>query len=345
MKIATSIMDNDGKVNQDAAMSAFFDRRMSDENTYRYSWNSLILCSHDDFPRLRNYRTFRFYSGKNALNGYYYECADPKGLILYVHGIGGNAFDWYSIGQNEWLRRGYNVFAIELTASGYSQGLGIPGLHQSALDVAAAVNFIKSNRELSGFPLFLFGHSWGGYGVSASLHFVSNVNAVAELSGFSTPLEEMIALPEAKLQGLSLGDSKPIEDALSARGGQYCNLSAVEAIKTSSVPVFAAHGGMDSTVPYKESSILNQVSNMANVTPMYLSDNDHVNIFLSKLACAYRAKAMDETSKWQQQYGRNLLKVDPSVRNQLASRIDRNACSEVNSLLFDAIDEFYQANR
>ena len=345
MKVASSIIENEGRVNHDTIMTAVFDRRMSDDKTFLSSWNSLVLCNHDDFPLLKHYQMHSFQSGKNTLYGYHYHQKKPKGLILYVHGIGGSAFDWYAIGQNEWVKRGYDVFAIELTASGFSKGFGIAGLHQSALDVAAAVEYIKSNRDLQGYPLFLFGHSWGGYGVSASLHFNQNINAVAELSGFATPAKEMMGFPEAKLNGISLGDPKPIEDALERRAGEVGNLSAVTAIQSYGVPVIAVHGGRDEVVPYKEASILNECQGFANVKPIYLADRDHVNVFFSDYACAMRAHAFELLKEPQKQYGKDLTNVNEEQRQAIASQIDRFACSETNVALFDEIDYFFQDHR
>ena len=345
LKIATTLLENNGKFNADVIFTAAFDHRLSSETSHKEKWEYVLALNHDDFPALAKYETVSFLSGNNNLKGYLYKADRPKGLILYVHGIGSNAFDWYAIGQNEWVLRGYCVFAIELTASGSSQGYGIPSLSQSALDVAAAVSYVQSRHDLKHLPLFLFGHSWGGYGVVAANHFAKGVKAVASLSGFACPVDEMIGLPEAKLAGIKLGDTKPLEEALIKRAGEYANLSAVEAIRSSKVPFFIAHGGEDHTVPYVQASILNKAKGLPNVTPMFFKNRDHVNIFLDAYSCQKRDEAMELTRKMQERYGNNFASFDEATKAEILQQFDRVGCSNVNKTLFDAIDAFYMAHR
>lgn len=154
------------------------------------------------------------------LRGYLYRNGLSKGLVLYVHGIKGQADDYYAIGEDYFVRKGYDVFAIDLTASGRSEGMGIDGLHQSALDVKAAYEYIRSRGDFEHCPIYFFGHSWGAYGVAASLNF-PNVRpcAIAAMSGFNTPLEEMLALPSSAL-GIPLDIGKEdLKAALKAREG------------------------------------------------------------------------------------------------------------------------------
>lgn len=344
LKIAQTIVENDGKPNENTIFSAVFDRRMSTSTSFFDTYPSLIMCSHRDFPALRQYETLSFQGYKNELKGYLYHpqgnCS--KGLILYVHGIGGSAFDWYAIGINEWVKRGYTVFAIELSASGSSGGYGIDGLHQSALDVASAVKFVQMHRVLGRFPLFLFGHSWGGYGVSASLALLQKKPcAVAELSGFATPLLEMLGLPEAKLSGMNLGNTEELERALYNRGGQFANLSAVDAIRDSHVGVFCAHGDKDETVPYKQASILYRAYNLSNVASCLCHGKDHVNIFFNEEACQHRARDLAIIQSYMKEYGKSLSKLPPEIRREIESKVDRFKNSQIDESLFEDIDRFF----
>ena len=86
-----------------------------------------------------------------------------SGLIVFSHGI----FD----GQLSYLpeiayfaRRGYKIFAFDNSGSHLSGGKSLRGLPQSAEDLDAALSFVTKTNTL---PLYLFGHSWGGYAVSA----------------------------------------------------------------------------------------------------------------------------------------------------------------------------------
>lgn len=342
LKVATSVVENEGKLDQNVIMSAFFDRRMSTDKSFFDSINSLVMNSSLDYPDLKDYRVHEFTSGKNTLKGYLFHPEGiSKGLILFVHGLGGSAFDWYAIPLQELLRRGFSIFAIELTASGSSGGFGIDGLHQSALDVSNAVNYIKSNSLLKDMPLFLFGHSWGGYGVSACLNFQHDIRAVVEISGFASPIDEMASLPEAKMGGANLVDRSMLLEALSKRAGEYADLSAVEAISSSDTPVFAIHGSQDQTVPYESASILYKAKSFSNVTPLLIAGKDHVSIFLSSKAIIERKRAYDYLSPYQKEFGKNLSKWPKETVEACRSAIHRNSCSELDATLFDKIEDFY----
>ena len=343
LKIATTLMENKGKVDQNVVMTAVFDRRMSDPTSYFDTFQSLYLCSHRDYPALHHCQTLSFPSGNNKLMGYLYRPTGiSKGLIIYVHGIGGSAFDWYAIGIAEWLRRDYTVLAIELTASGHSEGLGIPSLSQSAFDVAAAVNYVQSRVDLKGMPLFLFGHSWGGYGVTGALSLTKGVSACAELSGFASPLDEMMGLPAAKLGGVVPGDPKVLEDALIQRAGPNGNYSAITGLEKSGVPIFCVHGDKDAMVPYRKADIASKAKGLRNAVIRILRGRDHVDVFFSDASVSARQKALEKVNVYTKEYGKSLAKIPPAALEIIQKEFDRFACSEINMPLFDEIDAFFQ---
>ena len=340
--IADTVLNSNQGIDHNVVMEAMFGHRFSSEDSFSTSWNSLVYLQHKDFESLRYPSRHYFKSGENTLCGYLYRVDYAKGLIIYVHGMSGSAFDWYAIGQNEWLRRGYDVFAIELTASGNSEGNGIKSLSQSAFDVAEAVKYVQSVPTLSGLPLFLFGHSWGGYGVCGALSLISGVKAVASLSGFATPLLEMVAVPAAKVHGLPIIDPKPLEEALYKRAGENANLSAIESIRRSSVPVMAVHGGEDKVVPYQEASILYHGLGLSSLTPVYIENREHVNIFFSENACKTLINAFEIIKGYKQQYGKDFHRIPVEIKQRLEASINKEACSEINQQLFDEIDFFFQ---
>ena len=153
LEIANSVRNSGSKMDPSVALSAVFSRRMSDEESFASSIESKIYLSRKDFPLLSSREEFRFVSGKNRLAGYLYRAEGiAKGLVLYVHGIKGQADDNYAIWQNRFVASGYDVFAIDLTASGRSEGLGIDGLSQSAVDANNAFSFLTSCSDIPHEP-------------------------------------------------------------------------------------------------------------------------------------------------------------------------------------------------
>ena len=72
--------------------------------------------------------------------------------------------------------------------SGHSEGSGTRGLPQSALDLDAALDYIESDESLNSFPVFLMGHSWGGYAVTAVLNFDHEIAGSVSVAGYNDPM-------------------------------------------------------------------------------------------------------------------------------------------------------------
>lgn len=60
------------------------------------------------------------------------------------------------------------------------------------IDLDAALTYIKSNNRLINLPIMLYGHSWGGYAVTAILNGNHDISAVASISGFNSPSEFLL---------------------------------------------------------------------------------------------------------------------------------------------------------
>ena len=118
-----------------------------------------------------------FYSGENRLQAYVYGEENDKGLVVISHGMGGG-HEGYMSDICWFVDHGWRVFGFDNTGSCESEGESIVGLVQSALDLDAALTFIEGDTELSELDVFLYGHSWGGYGVAAVLNFDHDVTVV-----------------------------------------------------------------------------------------------------------------------------------------------------------------------
>ena len=102
-------------------------------------------------------------TGNTTLRGDLYAQSgiDPKGLIVVFHGYGMSHGDY--LPECEYFtRRGYLVLAFDGSGVGGSDGT-LRGLPQHVLDLQSCLRYIQSDPDLSGLPLLLYGHSWGGY--------------------------------------------------------------------------------------------------------------------------------------------------------------------------------------
>lgn len=343
LHIAEAVNNSNGHpVNADVALTAFFSHRFSDAEGYKSRLDYLMYLSREFIPELGRRGEATFYSGRNLLQGYrYYAKGTSKGLVVFVHGIMGCADDKYAIFQAEMLRRGYDVFAFDLTASGRSQGQEISGLQQSAYDVAAALDYLRSTGECPlGMPVFLFGHSWGGYGVAASLGLGARPTAVVSVSGFASPLKEMLGLPSSYFGGaVPLGEGE-LSEALRRRVGEHYDLSAYEGVRGSGVPTLLIHGDQDKTVPLEGVSLLHEAQGLPNVETILRQGYGHMDVFFDPRAVDYAKKVKEMGEELIARYGKSLESVPKEEIEGFERCFNRRLCSALDQGLFDSIDAF-----
>ncbi len=145
-----------------------------------------LMLHVEDFDGLEC-RDYSFPSDKGQLlAGYLYTNGDNQhGIVIIAHGFGGGGHNSYMDAADYFARNGYYVFAYDATAMDQSEGEGLGGVPQGVIDLDHAISFVESNNDIPDLPIVLFGHSWGGYCVSAVLTYHPEVKAVIECSGFN----------------------------------------------------------------------------------------------------------------------------------------------------------------
>lgn len=120
------------------------------------------------------------------LAGYLYSAGEKQhAIVVIAHGFGGGGHNSYMDVADYFARNGYYVFAYDATAMDKSEGDGLGGVPQGVIDLDHAISFVESNDDIPDLPIVLFGHSWGGYCVSAVLNYHPEVEAVIACSGFN----------------------------------------------------------------------------------------------------------------------------------------------------------------
>lgn len=149
--------------------------------------------SEDYFDMLKEEVSFVSNNGQ-TLRGYIYKKDNtytPKALIVFSHGYL-NTHNDYLNQINYFVQNNYMVLAYDNTGSGMSDGNNLIGLAQSPLDLDAALSFVESSNELKNYKVFLYGHSWGGYAVTAVLNYDHKVDGVVSRSGFNNSRDMLI---------------------------------------------------------------------------------------------------------------------------------------------------------
>jgi len=156
---------------------------------------------------------------------------------------------------------------------------------------------IKRSDEFADIPLYLFGHSLGGYAVAAVLGMGHDVQAVVTASGFDTA-EEQWQYSISKYTGVSYPVIKPFNSLfISMKYGEDKSLSAVDGINSTDVPVLVISAEDDSfyggTSPIyrRQAEITNP--NCTFILMVEENHNGHYDYFLTDEAVAYQKNAPD----------------------------------------------------
>lgn len=299
-----------------------------------------------DYSDTHTRENVQFTSGKNTLQGYIYGLenleAEPKGLLVFAHGIGSghesyiNFLMWFA-------DRGWVVFAYDATGSCTSEGDGTVGLVQSALDLDAALTYAEQDDRFDGLPVCLLGHSWGGFAVGGVQNFDHELTAACTLSGYAYPLEMLQHGAEETVGKPLAGVFRPFALGYNRlMFGQYAGLNAVDGINHAGIPVLIAHGELDTDVPYEGISILSKRDEITNPNAVFYTITgpyaNHNSYFSSDEANAYKKEFNAQGEALAEQYNGE---IPDDVREAAYASVDKPLINQVNEPLLGMIEDFY----
>ena len=216
------------------------------------SYEPLMLYV-DDFENLQR-TEYRFPSDKGQmLTGFLYSSGEgQKGIIVLAHGFGGGGHNSYMDCADFFAKNGYYVFAYDATGNDESEGDGVGGLPQGIADLDSAITFVEQNEafsRLGNLPIFLFGHSWGGYAVCSVLQFHPEVKAVVECSGFNRSCDLFEAQGKKEVD-VGIYAMMPFVKAYERlKFGKYATATAMDGFAASDAAVLVLHSADDNVVP------------------------------------------------------------------------------------------------
>lgn len=265
----------------------------------------------EKYPREELY----FDSGGNKLFACLYEPNEKSsGLIVLANGMN-CCIDRHLPEIMYFVDSGYSVFTFENTGVGHSDGSGTKGIAQARLDLCAAIEFVQEDSELSGLPLLLYGHSLGGYAVTAAMNDEDNICAVVCVAGFDSPNENM--LNHAKRYVGVLADIQYPFMCLQNYFlfGSKADDTAIDAINSTDIPVMLVGGNSDDvctddiSILGKAGSITNPNAVIVEITEEYRGE--HNSIWLSRESAKY------------------LYETDSPDDKSLANKLDENYMKSV----------------
>lgn len=287
----------------------------------------------------------QFTSGENRLRGYLYGEQNDKGLVIFSHGQGFVAED-YLPEALYFVDQGWRVLLFDNTGTGESEGANTVGLAQSALDLNAALAFVESEPGLRELPVMLYGHSWGGYAVAAVLNEQhANVRAAVSVSGYASPVEllkEQVRAQTGPLAALEIPFGLAYQRRLF---GAAAEVSAVEGINRSGLPVMVLHGAQDEAIAYDGAAIIAHQAQITNPNVIYITRAEpgrdgHNTLLMSAAAKEYVDQKNAEFQALLEQHGNPL---PDEARDTYYAGVDRWQTSELDAEIMAQMNAFYEA--
>ena len=232
-----------------------------------------------------------------------------------------------------------------------SRALG-EGKHEEAdkmavKDLNAVLGYIEASASLKNLPVFLYGHSWGGYTAAAVLNFKHNIAGVITISGFSSPMAITKEAAGRIIPTLLVDLLLPFA-ALYQRVvfGKNYNLSAIDGINSCDVPVLVMHGKEDEVISYEGSSIIAQRSHITNPNVEYYTEtrpgkSNHMGIFFTKGGTAYYLAKKEELKMLHDLY---YNRVPEKVLSKWFARLDKKQANDLDPLFVKTVLDFLDKN-
>ena len=276
-----------------------------------------------------------------TLRGYVYEADDPSAFIVFRHGIFSQHCDYLAL-VSAMVDRGYTVFAYDALGCGISDGDSTIGMAQSAIDVAAAVQYVRDQGLANALPLVLWGHSWGGYGVAAAMDIVPDVDACITMSGYNVPVEVLVDTASASMGPIAATQRPTLWLANKLAFGDDADRTALDGINKTEAPVLVVHGTGDEVVRYDVTSVITQRDRITNPNVEYLvfdeKDHDgHNTYFYADAANDYLDVKRADLAKIEAQYPDG---VPEDVMAAFMADYDQHRGNIANPKLINAIDVF-----
>lgn len=287
-----------------------------------------------------------FPSEENLLQGHLYGATkNPRGLVVISHGLGGGADDYLSE-TCYFVDQGYRVLAYDNTGSYDSEGDGVRGLSQSVIDLDAALTWVEQQSEFERLPLLLYGHSWGGYAVTAILNYHHQIAGVVSVAGYNTPMEMITDWCKDEMGLLTYVEYPYIWLYQKYIFGGASNLSAVAGInKAADTPVMLIHGSEDTVVPTDSAAIAahkEEITNPYATVKIYseAGQNGHNNLFVSPESLQYISTLNEQFDALEAEYQGN---IPPEVEKDWYAGVDKNKTSILDKNFMQEVCAFFKA--
>ncbi len=313
----------------------------------RFDYSSYDLAMNIDYEEIKEEyprREFGFFNNLDLrLQGYLYGEGD-KGIIVVAPGLQSGADDYLSLilGLTD---MGWRVFSFDTTGSFKSEGGDSIGFCQETEDLLSVIETIKHDKELKNLPLFLVGHSRGGYAAACALDSEYDIKGIATISGANSPMEVTVDTSKNYVGPLAYM-GYPFLYAYQSMlfGAEMTEMKASEIISRSNCPTLIIQGTEDTVTPVDTCSIYAHSDEIENPNTEYLvySDeyrNGHTNLLYSEEAVLY-CESID--SRYEDLKDKYPEGIPEDIAEKFYSSIDSAKANQPNMHLIENINSFFE---
>ena len=284
-----------------------------------------------------------FLSGQNRLTGHLYGAENQEGLVVISHGLGGGEGSYLSEALY-FVDHGYQVLCYSNTGCWDSEGKNCVGLNQSVLDLDAALTWVEGESRFDGVPVYLYGHSWGGYAVAAIFHFDHEITASASVAGFNNAMPMILEWGEGMMGPLVYAEYPFIWINQKLTFGSAFELTAVDALNRTDTPVLILHGDKDATVGFDTVSIISQKDHITNPNVRYIvcdkeGQNGHNSLFQALERNAYMDELQAEYDVLYEEYDHE---IPEDVDRAFYAKVDKFLASKADEEFMEMVTAFYR---
>ena len=239
-----------------------------------------------------------------------------KGVIVIVHGLL-SGMDAHFAEADYFAEHGYTVLTYDATGTRTSDGRSRSSVSLARDDLNAALDYLETTA-LRDLPVYLYGHSSGGYAVATEL---TRADAAVAICAFNDPIDTMCRTARryvsffAELQRPYLILWNRIE------AGSDANERATDCLNATTVPILIVGASKDDTIPDADSLyLLSEAITDPNASYL-LREGGHSDVWLAPDALRYRE----------------------AVQDAAPEEIDRLRYNAVDPAFLDAVMAFFDA--
>ncbi|MBR3038620.1 MAG: alpha/beta fold hydrolase [Clostridia bacterium] len=225
-----------------------------------------------------------FDAGDSTLSGYLIGDGQ-NGVIVIAHGMR-SGMDAHFAEADYFAAHGYTVLVFDGTGTRTSGGDSRRSVSYARDDLDAALDWLETG-EYGDLPVFLYGHSSGGYAAATAL---ARSDAAVAVCAFDDPVDTMCDTARQYVGFLVLPQRLFLSVWNRIRAGSDANELASDCINATDVPILIVSASADTVIPDSDSLYLRAGAIDDPNAAYLLREGDHSDVWLSPDALAYRTE-------------------------------------------------------